>query len=103
EFVAGALAQPVGDAVESEARVRVAAAESGARDEELLERRSRLIGELAEVLVGCGDDSPSEDGEALLCGDPLDAGLLLAAGARLQREEREACGVLAGGGKLEVC
>lgn len=70
--------------------------------EELLEGGTRLVGELAEVLVGGGDVAPAEDAESLRTGDLLDPGLLLAALARIARQERQSCGVLSHGRQFEA-
>jgi len=86
--VARALAQTIRDAIERDAgQRRIGQCGAPGAHEELLEGRTGLVGELAEVLVGRGDLAPAEDAEPLRAGDLLDPGLLLAALARIARQE----------------
>src|SRR5690606_18316563 len=60
ELVSGALTQPVRDAIKRETGQSASLTQGGGGGhEELLERRSHLVGEFAEVLIGGGYRAPT--------------------------------------------
>ncbi len=70
-------------------------------DEELLERRHGLAGEVAQLVGADRDLAPAEYAEGLGDGDRLDRALHGGALVVVDREEPDADGVVARGGKLE--
>ena len=102
ELESGALAQPEHAAIERDARQRGCIADRGPCDEELLELRPRVEGQLAEVRLLGRHLAPAEHDEVLRLGDVLDARLLRGALLVVAGQEDHARGVLADGRKLEV-
>ncbi len=103
DLALGALAQPEGLAVELDPAERDALVVGVRRlQEQLLEGRCRVPCQRAQVRGVGRDIPPTENGEALLRGDPGDPGLQLGALGLVEGQERHADGVASHGRQIET-